>query len=54
VTIRLAPDFAVEAARLEKLGARRVSTDTLVEHDHRWIVMADPNGNEFCVVQRPD
>jgi len=21
--------------------------------DHRWLVMADPAGNEFCVVQRP-
>ncbi|MDT9690617.1 VOC family protein [Streptomyces sp. P9(2023)] len=36
-----------EVARLESLGAsalRRVS-----EHGSTWVVMADPEGNEFCV-----
>lgn len=42
-----APDVAAEAARLQALGARRVS-----EADG-WIVLADPVGNPFCVVPAP-
>lgn len=45
-------DIEAEAARLERLGARRL-TDTLREALGdvvvNWIVMADPEGNEFCV-----
>lgn len=45
-------DIEAEAARLEALGARRL-TDTLEEALGnvvlRWIIMADPEGNEFCV-----
>lgn len=42
-------DIEAEAARLEALGARRASG--LVEEipGAAWIVMADPEGNEFCV-----
>jgi predicted enzyme related to lactoylglutathione lyase len=43
------PDVAAEAARLEALGARRVQPDEVHEHGTTWIVMADPEGNEFCV-----
>ena len=38
-----------EAARLVALGASIAD----VQPDARWIVMADPEGNEFCVL-RPD
>jgi len=38
-----------EAARLAGLGASVAE----VQPDVRWIVMADPEGNEFCVL-RPD
>jgi predicted enzyme related to lactoylglutathione lyase len=38
-----------EVERLVTLGATRVSADVLSAHGHRWIVMADPEGNEFCV-----
>ena len=38
-----------EAARLEGLGAMRLVADAVEEHGSRWIVMADPEGNEFCV-----
>ena len=38
-----------EAARLEALGARRIEAEAIEEHGNRWIVMADPEGNEFCV-----
>ena len=38
-----------EARRLEALGARRVEGDARSEHGTRWVVLADPEGNEFCV-----
>jgi hypothetical protein len=25
----------------------------VVMGDHSWFVMADPEGNEFCIVRRP-
>jgi predicted enzyme related to lactoylglutathione lyase len=40
-------DQAAEVARLEALGARRVD---IGQGDVPWIVMADPEGNEFCVL----
>jgi len=42
-------DIESEAARLEALGACRVSTGTMSEHGSTWILMTDPEGNEFCV-----
>jgi predicted enzyme related to lactoylglutathione lyase len=44
-------DQETEVARLESLGARRVSIGQ--EHDDSvtWVVMADPGGNEFCVLR---
>lgn len=38
-----------EVARLEQLGAIRLPWEYEEDHDH--IVMADPDGNEFCVIQ---
>jgi predicted enzyme related to lactoylglutathione lyase len=43
------PDVDGEVARLEALGARRLEADMHAEHGMRWVVMADPEGNEFCV-----
>jgi len=43
------PDIDVEADRLTGLGARRASDDTCSEHGSTWILMADPEGNEFCI-----
>ena len=43
------PDIEAVAARLETHGARRVSADPQAEHGSRWMLMADPEGNEFCV-----
>ena len=43
------PSVDAEAARLETLGATRISDEAVEEHGNRWIVMADPEGNEFCV-----
>ena len=42
-------DIEAEAARLVELGATRVSDGTLSEHGSSWVLMADPEGNEFCV-----
>jgi predicted enzyme related to lactoylglutathione lyase len=42
-------DIETEAVRLEALGARRVQDDQVHEHGTNWILMADPEGNEFCI-----
>ena len=44
-----ADDIEAEASRLEGLGARRVGDDPVHEHGTSWVLMADPEGNEFCV-----
>jgi hypothetical protein len=41
-------DQASEIARLEGLGATRVAPEQSA--DHSWVVMADPEGNEFCLL----
>lgn len=42
-------DQTAEVARLEGLGARRVSVGQ--GGDVSWVVLADPDGNEFCVLR---
>jgi len=42
-------DQGVEVARLEGLGASRI--DIGQGSDVGWVVMADPEGNEFCVLR---
>jgi predicted enzyme related to lactoylglutathione lyase len=42
-------DIEDEATRLEGLGAHRLEMKAREEHGTRWFVMADPEGNEFCV-----
>lgn len=45
----LAPeDQAAEVARLEGLGARRAH---IGQGEVEWVVMADVEGNEFCVLK---
>jgi hypothetical protein len=41
-------DQDVEVARLEGLGATRVD---IGQGDQTWVVLADPDGNEFCVLR---
>ncbi|HEX2143073.1 MAG TPA: VOC family protein [Glycomyces sp.] len=41
-------DQAAEVARAETLGATRVDVG---QGDPTWVVMADPEGNEFCVLR---
>lgn len=47
--IEVGDEMESEAVRLEELGARRL-TDLIEEAGTSWIVMADPEGNEFCLV----
>jgi predicted enzyme related to lactoylglutathione lyase len=42
-------DVDAEVRRLEAIGARRLETGPRSEHGSHWVVMADPEGNEFCV-----
>ena len=42
-------DQDAEVARLEALGATRA--DIGQTGDETWVVMADPEGNEFCILR---
>lgn len=41
-------DQDAEVARVEKLGATKVD---IGQGDQTWVVMADPEGNEFCILR---
>ena len=43
-------DQAAEVERLLELGATRIDVG---QGDVPWVVMADPEGNEFCVLGAP-
>ncbi len=49
---RAGDDQQAEVARLEGLGARRIDVGQGPEVP--WVVMADPEGNEFCVLSSRD
>lgn len=40
-------DQEAEVARLTSLGARRID---IGQDETSWVVLADPEGNEFCVL----
>jgi hypothetical protein len=40
-------DQAAEVERLLRMGATRADAG---QHDVPWVVLADPEGNEFCVL----
>jgi len=42
-------DHAAEVARFEAIGAVRVEIGQT--GDESWVVMADPEGNEFCILR---
>ena len=44
-------DHAAEVKRLEALGARRID---IGQGDLTWVVMEDPEGNEFWVLRSLD
>jgi predicted enzyme related to lactoylglutathione lyase len=47
-----ADDIRAEARRLEALGATIVNDRRPIqEHKTQWMVLLDPQGNEFCICQ---
>ncbi|MEO3757656.1 VOC family protein [Mycobacterium sp. B14F4] len=44
-------DQAAEVERVIGLGARRVD---IGQGDESWVVLADPEGNEFCILAAED
>ncbi|MFB8189061.1 VOC family protein [Microbacterium sp. NPDC055988] len=48
-----AEDQAAEVRRLAELGAREVHWDNRPA-DADYVIMEDPEGNRFCIVDRPD
>jgi catechol 2,3-dioxygenase-like lactoylglutathione lyase family enzyme len=50
-----APDSPLEdeVARLEALGASRLTAEPRREFGQTWFVLADPEGNEFCLARDP-
>lgn len=47
----LSDDVAADVARAEALGAQRVDVG---QDAPPWVVLADPEGNELCIVPMPD
>jgi len=46
-------DLDAEAARVQAAGGVVLTPEPVVEHGRRWHVLADPDGNELCVLQPP-
>ena len=44
-------DQNAEVARLRALGASEIEIGQSEDSDTTWVVMADPEGNEFCVLR---
>jgi predicted enzyme related to lactoylglutathione lyase len=42
-----------EVERVVRLGAQVRTERPITEHGWRWHILADPDGNEFCVLQPP-
>lgn len=49
----LVADLDQEVRRLEALGATRLTGTVREEFGQSWYVLADPEGNEFCVARDP-
>jgi predicted enzyme related to lactoylglutathione lyase len=48
-----AAEMDAEVSRILALGATLLTEQAVVEDGWRWHVLADPDGNEFCVLQPP-
>ena len=46
-------DRDAEVERIKKLGAVEVEIGQSQDPNVTWVVLADPEGNEFCVLQLP-
>lgn len=40
-----------EVQRIERLGGKRIEIGQSASPETTWVVMADPEGNEFCVLR---
>jgi predicted enzyme related to lactoylglutathione lyase len=49
----LVDDVELEVRRLEELGSTRLTPTAREEFGQTWFVLADPEGNEFCVARQP-
>jgi predicted enzyme related to lactoylglutathione lyase len=47
------PDLAAEVRRVTDLGATLLTSEPVTEDGWLWHILADPDGNEFCVLQPP-
>ena len=46
-------DLDAEVARVRAAGGALLTPQPIIEHGWRWHVLADPDGNELCVLQPP-
>jgi hypothetical protein len=47
------PDHPSVIDELVRLGATVLDDHAILDGQHRWTVLQDPEGNEFCVSARP-
>ena len=47
------PDLDAEVGRVLGLGATLLTREPVTEDGWLWHILADPDGNEFCVLQPP-
>jgi predicted enzyme related to lactoylglutathione lyase len=47
------PDLEAEVSRALELGAVLLTRQPVAEDGWLWHILADPDGNEFCVLQPP-
>jgi glyoxalase superfamily protein len=46
-------DLDAEVERVVALGGSRLTSKPVTDHGWRWHILADPDGNEFCILQPP-
>jgi predicted enzyme related to lactoylglutathione lyase len=46
-------DLDSEVQRVVALGAVRLTSEPVSEEGWNWHILADPDGNEFCILQPP-
>jgi catechol 2,3-dioxygenase-like lactoylglutathione lyase family enzyme len=46
-------DLAPEVERIRAAGGVLLTEEPMTEFGFRWQILADPDGNEFCVVEPP-
>lgn len=44
-------DQEAEVQKIERLGGKRIEIGQSASQETTWVVMADPEGNEFCILR---